>query len=804
MTTDGTPESAIDSESPGRSPSIGRTPSTTHENEPKWDQILDRALKAPLLEQIDLAGQAVVAAEDAGLPAGVAESARVLAQALCRHAEGEAAVGAADQAVAAAEESGDRALIATTNALVMSVYLRTGRVDSAEHSSEAALGNIDALSLRDRADALTQLAIACSYRSDYPGAIARNMEAIEAHEKAGSLRGVARSHFNLSQVYGAISDLDAAYKHLYLSREISQQHGFSDGLMHSEINLGNFLSSDGRQEEARGHFEAGRKLALELEDFDILAWATLGSGRLERRVGNFAEGRALCEEALDLFARGQFSPGTVQCLKELAEIDVGEGRTEDGLARVREAIAVAEKVQVPDLIPGLHDFAVETLKADGNFEEALKHYQRSAEIKQELLSEERSRQIAETEARYQVAAARRDAELERLRNVELREAREKAEAANSAKSAFLATMSHEIRTPIHGILGLTDLLLLTDVTSEQQELVGLIRSSGQSLRRIIDDILDFSRVEAGKLEIEPVSFNLRQVLAESLAFLSPEARGRGLNLRSSVDVAVPDQLVGDPSRFRQVLTNLVGNAIKFTEEGEVLVRVEHIEHEAPPASSGTLLVSVEDTGIGIPPSQDIGVLFEPFVQADGSTARRHEGTGLGLAICRRLVGLFGGDIGAERRSPHGSRFWFTFPYEIGASRPSPRPSSTTATRSLRVLVAEDNAVNRFLIHRLLARLGHEPTAVSNGREVLARLAERNYDLVLMDVEMPGMDGFEATRQIREGGQTLDSGVPIVALTAHAISGFRQKCLDAGMDEFIAKPILAADLAERLQTFEPRR
>jgi len=384
-------------------------------------------------------------------------------------------------------------------------------------------------------------------------------------------------------------------------------------------------------------------------------------------------------------------------------------------------------------------------------------------------------------------------------NKQYSEARDAALEASRSKSQFLANMSHEIRTPMNGILATTELVLRSSLNAEQKELINACHASGQQLLALLNDILDLSRCESGKLNLESVPFDLRSEVAGAMQLYTVIAQQKGVDLALNWGDSVPQWVRGDSTRLRQVLTNLMSNAVKFTEHGSVCLTVSSEDLDE---TKVRLRFMIEDTGIGIP-ADTLPNLFAPFVQADGSTTRRYGGTGLGLAICKQLVTLMNGTIDAESTVGEGTKFTLTVDLERATPLPAVAASEERkigSLRPIRVLLAEDNAVNQLVARRLLECQGCTVDVVASGLEAVQRFGSTNYDLVLMDCQMPEMDGFEAARRIRASEQKLR--VPIVAVTAQAFQSDRDRCLAAGMDDYISKPINISQLAAALQRWIP--
>lgn len=535
------------------------------------------------------------------------------------------------------------------------------------------------------------------------------------------------------------------------------------------------------------------------------------------KQGNFATAVGYFEKSTNIFRQERDIYGEIYSLRGLAQVNMHRQQHEKAFAQFYHALALAEQSEIAAELVQCHLALANAYKESNDFQQALFHFEKYHKYEKNIRNDETERKIRDLESTYKIQKARQEAELYQLKNDALqkeikkrREAEAVAEAAAKAKSDFLANMSHEIRTPLNGIIGVVELMQNTPLNVQQQELVQIIQKSGDNLLRIVNDVLDFSKIEAGKLELEQVPFSVRQAVETAVDLLTPRAQEKQLDIGYMLEPDVPEFIVGDSTRFQQILINLLGNGIKFTDKGSVSVQVTSRQA----GDKVEIQTAVKDTGIGIGLMEQRH-LFQSFSQVDSSMTRKYGGTGLGLAISRLLAELMGGRMWVKSKPDHGSTFHFTIqapvalshePQQTGnhqAETTQPANGSTGLLMAhqhpLTILIAEDNKVNQKVAKKILSRLGYEAELANNGAEAVRRLTERPFDVIFMDIQMPEMDGVTATQEIikQYAGQTRPY---IFAMTAHALKGDREKLLEAGMDDYISKPIRLESLTEALQNY----
>jgi signal transduction histidine kinase len=688
-----------------------------------------------------------------------------------------------------------------------------------------------------------------------PRAMDGYQEAVTVAEKLGDRRTAARGHLGIAIVFGEMGDREKSRVEEEIAFKTAEQLGDEELQADALNNLGNNYFYTGDLERAQATHTRVLALRTKLNQPRGIGDSYINLGEVARARHDFAASLDYSQRALAIYERLGLKRYIANAQLQVAATLRETGHLDEALQRLQTGFAIASTL-------GSHSFSANYLRefvalhqARGDWRAAFDAQQKLAAENDAAVGERTRQQVAALNARYE--AERRDQEINQLRidqavkAAELSEARnlrvimfngiglvlvacgavilvqrtrlraerrvlaqtlaakEAIEAANRAKSEFLANMSHEIRTPMNSVIGMTSLLLDLPLGPMQREYASTARDSAQHLLNIINDILDFSKIEAGKLAFELVDFNLRETVDASMAMLRVRAADKGIALRTEIAAPVPTGLRGDPGRLRQVLINLVANGIKFTERGEVAVRVQAA---AETTREVVLRFEIRDTGIGIA-RETQSQLFKAFNQADTSTTRKYGGTGLGLAISKRLVHQMGGEIGVESELGHGATFWFTARFEkaqaatgsktVAASEleaesrgvSGPPVKAAAADTAPVVLLAEDNPVNQKVALGQLAKIGYRADVVTNGIEVLSAIERARYGLIIMDCQMPEMDGYEATRQIRLREKKSDpaSRLYIVAMTANVMDGDREKCLAAGMDDYVSKPVHLADL-----------
>jgi signal transduction histidine kinase len=562
-------------------------------------------------------------------------------------------------------------------------------------------------------------------------------------------------------------------------------------------NLADSLCEIGRYDEALPYLEKGLAM-VGPEDayFDAILRSNMGQVLAYRRQDK--EALAIAREVQKIYISCGHKGSAPEPLWDLGKTYMKAGRYELAISLLKESCAMAKECDSTVVWRRSVDALIEAYRCTGKHKEACDVL---IELNTSIASEthrEIDRNVKLAEARQRARWAQYESTQLKEMNRDLTAANEAASQASRHKSEFLANMSHEIRTPMNGVIGLTTLLLDSELDETQRKYVHAIHSCGESLLTVINDVLDLSKIEAGKMTLSEGPFSLRDTVVDVCELLQTRANEVGIELTYEFDPAVPRNLIGDANRVRQILLNLMGNAVKFTSEGSVRVFVNVV---GKTEDGVRLRVEVVDTGIGIPEDR-IDRIFESFTQADGSMSRRFEGTGLGLTISRHFISLMGGNIGVRSAVGEGSCFWIELSLSKAVAVTVALPTTGAADSvipklgGIHVLLVEDNRVNQLVAQRMLERLGISVDICEDGVQAVEAVSKSHYDVVFMDCQMPMMDGYEATKAIRERG----SSVPIIAMTANAMEGDRQACLDAGMNDYCAKPIRQADLVLVLNRF----
>jgi signal transduction histidine kinase/ActR/RegA family two-component response regulator len=505
-----------------------------------------------------------------------------------------------------------------------------------------------------------------------------------------------------------------------------------------------------------------------------------------------------CRRSEDIYRNSKSEFALAEPLCDLGSAYVKSKRFDRAIDCLEKSIAIARQPGSELILRRACELLAEAHRATGNYEAAFANLKAINQMVASKTQRDLAKGIKAAVHNQKAKMAAQEATALRAVNRELRIAKEQAESTSRYKSEFLANMSHEIRTPMAGVIGLAGLLVESGLDPVAAEYAAAIKDCGESLLHVINDILDFSKIEAGKMAISEESFELSKIVRQVCNLLRPSYDAAGLRLDLVDEPRLPQYLVGDPNRIRQILMNLIGNAVKFTREGGVTVRIEMLSSSS---QRSEFRLSVEDTGIGIPTDRH-GAIFESFTQAYGATDRRFGGTGLGLTITKKLVELMGGAIEVVSEIGKGSSFCVTLCLPVGVAKPvfahgSARAGEAESLLGMRILLAEDNTVNQMVARRTLERLGCEVSVCANGLEAIQMVETCYFDLVLMDCQMPVLDGYEATRRIRGSERSDRRSLPIIAMTANAMEGDRERCLEAGMDNYLSKPVDPSELLKTL-------
>lgn len=635
--------------------------------------------------------------------------------------------------------------------------------------------------LHGQLNCLTEISSIYFKLGDCPSALQYILQSLKINTELGDSDGIAHNYNELGKLYIYLQEYENAVDHFKNALRIFEGLKNKTQMVNSYFLLGNAYNWLDDYDKSLYYLLRASHQIEHITDLDIKA-KTLGSlAILYTKLKEYDKSLMYFNDALTIAREGASPTVKAQLKKSLGNLYIELTQYDKAIEVLHNALVIAENSPIEAQLILIHQFLATAYEKIGNYELAYDHHKKYFELDKKLTSEEISLKTKAIHIKYDLD--------------ELKKQKEIAELSDKLKEQFLANVSHEIRTPMNGVLGMAHLLSKTNPTKEQHEYIDAIKLSANNLMVIINDILDFSKINAGKIEFSESEFHIRNLIKGVIQILQVKADEKKIQLGCTIDYNLKDKLVGDPIRLNQILVNLLGNALKFTDNGKVSLDIRLLEQKENVCK---LRIRVTDSGIGIPDDK-LQTIFESFEQV-GSNKRRYEGTGLGLTIVKQLVELQGGSIAVKSKVNQGSEFTIEMSFRLGKNEVAPESSAVLEEiqpgdySHVRVLIVEDNKVNQLLIKNMLKKFGFEELDTAmNGRTALEKLKENTYDVVLMDIQMPEMDGYEITKEIRLRLKKEMRSVPVIAITADASDKERAKAKDVGMDDYVIKPYTPEEL-----------